>query len=275
MEKHHFKTAEFAALCGVKKDTLLHYDHIGLLKPQRVGENGYRYYSARQLATYDLISALRRLDTPLAEIRDYLTRRSPEALLDLLREKEAALEAERKRLQRMGDLLRETIHTAELAQKVQPGEIRIEELPCQLLAVVKAPDFERFEEAVYLLHIRELLTWAREQGSTAQAPGDIICRESLERDSFLENFYFCPVPQGTTGWETRERPAGTYAVLYHQGSYQSEYEACRYLRDWVLDQGYAIDGDLYEEDLVNYTTSEDPQSYLLRLSLKIKKPEQQ
>ena len=47
MEKHRFKTAEFAALCGVKKDTLLHYDHIGLLKPQWVGENGYRYYSAR------------------------------------------------------------------------------------------------------------------------------------------------------------------------------------------------------------------------------------
>ena len=112
MEKHYFKTAEFAALCGVKKDTLLHYDHIGLLKPQWVGENGYRYYSARQLATYDLISALRRLDTPLAEIRDYLTRRSPEALLDLLREKEADLEAERKRLRRMGERLRETIHTA-------------------------------------------------------------------------------------------------------------------------------------------------------------------
>ena len=37
MEKHTFKTAEFAALCGVKKDTLLHYDHIDLLKPQRWG----------------------------------------------------------------------------------------------------------------------------------------------------------------------------------------------------------------------------------------------
>ena len=42
MEKHLFKTAAFAALCGVKKDTLLHYDHIGLLRPQAVGENGYQ-----------------------------------------------------------------------------------------------------------------------------------------------------------------------------------------------------------------------------------------
>ena len=79
MENHYFKTAEFAALCGVRKDTLLHYDHIGLLKPQWVGENGYRYYAAQQLRTYDLIAALRRLGTPLAEIRDYLTRRSPQA----------------------------------------------------------------------------------------------------------------------------------------------------------------------------------------------------
>ena len=105
MEKHRFKTAEFAALCGVKKDTLLHYDHIGLLKPQWVGENGYRYYSARQIPTYDLIATLRRLGTPLAEIRSYLTRRSPEALMDLLREKEADWEAERRRLARMGAFL--------------------------------------------------------------------------------------------------------------------------------------------------------------------------
>lgn len=272
MEKHFFKTAEFAALCGVKKDTLLHYDHIGLLKPQWVGENGYRYYSTRQLPTYDLIAALRRLGTPLTEIRDYLTRRSPEALLELLREKETALEAERRQLERMGEFLHSSIDKTELAQAVQPGEIRLEVLPEAHYAVVKAPDFEgeKFEEAVYFLHVRQLLTWARENGSPSQSPGDIICRESLERDSFLEDYYYCQVPPGTTGWETRIRPAGTYAVLYHQGSYQSESEACRRLRDWVLAQGYAIDGDLYEEDLVNYTASEDPQSYWLKLSLQIR-----
>ena len=274
MDKHLFKTAEFAALCGVKKDTLLHYDHIGLLKPQRVGENGYRYYSARQLATYDLISALRRLDTPLAEIRDYLTRRSPEALLELLEEKERALEEERKRLERMGNLLRETIRTTRLAQEVRPGEIRLEELSPATFAVVKAPTFREFEESVYLLHIRELLTWAREQGSGASAPGDIFCQENLDQEEVREDFYYCPVPEETQGWPLHQRLGGTYAVLYHQGSYQSEYEAICRLRDWVRDQGYAIDGDLYEEDLVNYTTSEDPDSYLLKLSVKIQKREE-
>ena len=274
MEKHRFKTAEFAALCGVKKDTLLHYDHIGLLKPQWVGENGYRYYSARQSPTYDLIATLRRLGTPLAEIRSYLTRRSPEALMDLLREKEADWEAERRRLARMGAFLHNAKDKMALAQTVRPGEIRLETFPEAHCAVVEAPDFAhaKFEEAVYLLHVRQLITWARENGSPSQAPGDIICRESLERGDFMEDYYYCLVPPGTTGWPLRVRPAGTYAVLYHQGSYASEYGACRRLRDWVLEQGYAIDGDLYEEDLVNDIASEDPQSYLLKLSLKIQTP---
>ena len=148
----------------------------------------------------------------------------------------------------------------------------METLPQLLCAVVKAPDFDQFEESQYLLHIRELLTWARENGSPSQSPGDIICREHLDREVLREDYYYCPVPPGTTGWEIRIRPAGTYGVLYHQGSYQSEYEACRRLRDWALEQGYEIDGDLYEEDLVNYTTSADPQSYLLKLSLKIRRP---
>lgn len=173
MEKHRFKTAEFAALCGVKKDTLLHYDHIGLLKPQWVGENGYRYYSARQIPTYDLIATLRRLGTPLAEIRSYLTRRSPEALMDLLREKEADWEAERRRLARMGAFLHNAKDKMALAQTVRPGEIRLETFPEAHCAVVEAPDFAhaKFEEAVYLLHVRQLITWARENGAPPRPRG--------------------------------------------------------------------------------------------------------
>lgn len=269
MEKRLFKTAAFAALCGVKKDTLLHYDHIGLLRPQEVGENGYRYYSARQLATFDIIAALRRLGTPLAEIRAYLNRRNPEGFLELLRQKEAELEEERRRLQRMEDFLAETVRQLELAGGVTPGEIRLEELPERSLAVVPAPRFEQFEEAQYLLHIRELLAKGRSAGSVSLNPGDIILRESLERGRFMEDYYYCQVPAGSQGFETWVQPAGTYAVLYHQGSYQSEYDACRRLWDWVAAQGYSVDGDLYEEDLVSRFSTDDPEAYLIRLSLKI------
>ena len=170
MEQYKLKTSAFAALCGVKKDTLLHYDHIGLLKPSRVGENGYRYYDPRQLAAFDLIDALRRLDTPLSEIRDYLTHRSPEALRELLEEKKTAIRLQRRRLERMEALLDSALRSTREAENVRPGEIRLENLPAATLAVVKAPDFDRFEEGAYLLRIRELLAWTREYGAGFRRP---------------------------------------------------------------------------------------------------------
>ncbi|MFE4512310.1 MerR family DNA-binding transcriptional regulator, partial [Bacillus subtilis] len=43
--KKYFTTGEFSKLCRVKKQTLFHYDEIGLFSPEIKKENGYRYYS--------------------------------------------------------------------------------------------------------------------------------------------------------------------------------------------------------------------------------------
>lgn len=43
--KNYYKISEFAALCGLSRDTLLHYDHTGVLKPAFVAPSGYRYYT--------------------------------------------------------------------------------------------------------------------------------------------------------------------------------------------------------------------------------------
>ena len=50
-----FTTGQFAKLCSTTKETLFHYDSLGLLKPARVGENGYRYYAASQFSTLTLL----------------------------------------------------------------------------------------------------------------------------------------------------------------------------------------------------------------------------
>ena len=47
--KGYFTTGEFAKLCNVKKQTLFHYDIIGILNPAITGYKGYRYYSEMQL----------------------------------------------------------------------------------------------------------------------------------------------------------------------------------------------------------------------------------
>ena len=64
----YLTTGEFAKICGVNKQTLFHYDQIGILCPEIMGDNGYRYYSYLQLDTYNTIAMLKELDMPLSEI---------------------------------------------------------------------------------------------------------------------------------------------------------------------------------------------------------------
>ena len=63
---------EVSLLTGVSVRTLHHYDAIGLLKPTRVTEAGYRLYDDTALGRLQTILLFRQLQFPLKEIRDIL-----------------------------------------------------------------------------------------------------------------------------------------------------------------------------------------------------------
>lgn len=59
---------QVARVSGVTARTLRYYDEIGLLRPARVGANGYRYYEREQLLRLQQILLLRELGLDLATI---------------------------------------------------------------------------------------------------------------------------------------------------------------------------------------------------------------
>lgn len=62
-----------AALSGVSRRTLRYYDQIGLLKPARVAENGYRIYGKEQVERLQQILLYRALGMKLEEIQAVLS----------------------------------------------------------------------------------------------------------------------------------------------------------------------------------------------------------
>ena len=63
---------EVSRLSGVSVRTLHHYDVIGLLKPSKLTEAGYRLYDNRALERLQLILLYRELRFPLEQIREIL-----------------------------------------------------------------------------------------------------------------------------------------------------------------------------------------------------------
>ena len=95
-----YSIRELSDLSGVTTRTLRWYDQIGLLKPGRVAESGYRYYGPAQVDRLQDILYYRALGVELAQIKDCLDDPSFNRM-EALRSHLAALEREQARLERL------------------------------------------------------------------------------------------------------------------------------------------------------------------------------
>jgi DNA-binding transcriptional MerR regulator len=72
-----YQAHEFARRSGVTVRTLHHYDdRLGLLKPSRYTQAGYRLYSERDLARLQQIVTLKFIGLSLKEIKGTLSQKS-------------------------------------------------------------------------------------------------------------------------------------------------------------------------------------------------------
>ena len=102
-----YTVKQLSALAGVTPRTLHYYDQIGLLKPTRIAENGYRYYGDESLLRLQQILFYRELDMPLDEIKRILGRHD----FDVLGALHSHRDALKKQVTRLNRLLQTVDNT--------------------------------------------------------------------------------------------------------------------------------------------------------------------
>ena len=65
--KDYYKIGEISKIYGFSKDSLMYYEDLGILKPDR-DTNGYRMYSIQDLYRLNLIKELRTLGFSMKKI---------------------------------------------------------------------------------------------------------------------------------------------------------------------------------------------------------------
>ncbi len=95
-----YTVKQLSSLAGISPRTLHYYDEIGLLKPESVGANGYRYYGDDSLLLLQQILFYRELDLPLERIKQIVGRKDFDARA-ALEDHRAALTKRRERLDRL------------------------------------------------------------------------------------------------------------------------------------------------------------------------------
>lgn len=67
-----YSVSQLAKLCGLSRTTVLYYEKEGLLVPATRSENGYRWYSDKELEKLKAISSYRSFGMSVSQIRELL-----------------------------------------------------------------------------------------------------------------------------------------------------------------------------------------------------------
>jgi DNA-binding transcriptional MerR regulator len=103
-----FTVKQLARIAGITPRTLHYYDEIGLLKPSRVGDNGYRYYDDGALLRLQQVLLYRKLDMPLEQIGEIMGHRDYR-VLDALESHKRELGLRIRQLERLMTTVEDTI----------------------------------------------------------------------------------------------------------------------------------------------------------------------
>jgi len=103
---------DLAELAGITTRTLRWYDKVGLLHPSRVNDNGYRFYTSKELDRLQQILFYRTLGVELEEIKRILDDPKFDRL-EALRGHLGSLQQEKRKIQDMIIAVKENIFAEE------------------------------------------------------------------------------------------------------------------------------------------------------------------
>ena len=264
-------TGEFAQMCNVSRELLIHYDKIGLLKPKEVADNGYRYYSLKQLYLFDVIRFFADAGMSTKEIKEYLDNRTTDLFL-------GSIQTNIDRMQRQRDILDARIGMMEKMRYITQRALSFPK---------EKPNLAYWDELCFLTTEVELERTKHAYAQAMSAHSD-FCRNTAGMATFPlgrivdvpdwkhpEKYYYTKLltwispPKNDARFEGRilRKPKGNYAVILHRGGTSTIEQSYAKLFAFIEREGFQAMSPLYELDMNSYLMSESSEDFLVHLSI--------
>ena len=263
-----FSVNAFATFSRTTRDTLHHYDRIGLLSPESRGNNKYRYYSSEQLAVVNVIRTLQELGLSLAEIKNLKDHRTPENVAELLLPQITKIDKKIDgwvRARKLLLTLQKMIHSA---LNFDERAITVESLPAEPIVLDGLNDYRRCKDPYdALLHFYRTAKDKHPELDLNYPVWAIFSGKRIKRGDWVwpDRYYFHN-PEGPD-----KRPAARYAIGYARGGYGQTDGLYRRITDYIGKNGLEICGDAYEEYPLNEICVSDGTDYLIRVLITVRK----
>ncbi|MCR5785362.1 MAG: MerR family transcriptional regulator [Eubacterium sp.] len=268
-----FTTGEFAKLCDTTKDTLFHYDDIGLLKPETVAANGYRYYTLKQIYIFNLIRTLIDCDASLSEIKDYFSMTNPDEIKDFISQKKRILEDQITTLNQALGFLNQADKAADYMNESEnyfydtPRIIDREEKYMIVTAASKDIRLSSKENAAVL---HNHFSYCDNILKINKFPvGRIINKSTLFSGELFYSYVFSLTPVKYEDKRSVIKPAGRYVHIFHHGDYSTIGASYQKLLDFCIKNHLSITGNAYELEANNFIMKRNGQNQIIGIMIQI------
>lgn len=124
MKETYYSIGEVSKICNISRKTLRYYDEIGLVSPDKICENNYRYYSKDNMLLVPVIRYYKQMGFKLEEMRWLLSGGDYQALETSFEEKIAALKEQELEIHRQYISIQEWYDLIQEAEQVIAGDVR-------------------------------------------------------------------------------------------------------------------------------------------------------
>lgn len=265
----YFNTGEFAKLCNVKKQTLFHYDDIGIFSPEIKDEKGYRYYSYPQFDVFNVITILKEINMPLKEIKTYLDNRTPEALINLFEEKILQVDKDIEVLKRMRKLMETKISITKKACNMDYSKISIEYLDEEYLVLSKS--IENVSHKEYLKIISEHMNYCNISNlNSGYSIGAMINKENIlagVKDNY--SYLYTKLSSKENLPYLFTKPKGIYCIAFHQGDYREIDSTYKRILKFLKNLNLEISRYAFEEFILDETSVKGYENYVTQVFVEL------
>lgn len=268
--KKKYKINEIASFFKISRQTLIHYDNIGLFKPKFVdSETSYRYYDEDQFSSLRFILLLKEAGFSLKEIEAYTKSRSPEESLDYLEEKNRLLDLKIQKMIESKLTINKKISEIKNMMKkddIEPKIIYLEPMKAIAINIKRPCDYLKYDKTFSdLIDIREEMNIEGDEYFVRVSTQDVILGKTMEVKTLG---FFTPTLCNHKNY--LEINGGWFASIIHKDTWDTIDESYEKLLEYIETNAYEIIGDsieLFNEIIVHLGNGEGS---IIRIALPIK-----
>lgn len=274
MARYVLSISDLAKLKNISSETLRHYDRIGLLKPDFVAANGYRYYSIRQYEKLGTILELKEIGMSLKEIQEYLDNRNFQKSIHILENYQKKYEKKLLEMQALNEaLLKKVDFLRSLQDLPELGTVFETEFPVRYMITFGETCGDREKHA---LEFTRLENYIKEKiPIIASDRVGVFSDEKLliPSEELIPAVPMLMVsPENAENKYLKEIPAGNYICMYYKNGILEKYDSSfEMIKKYIKENEYEITGNIFQIYKIDVTLTENSEETVLEIQIPVRK----